>query len=122
MINFRFSESNRAVDIYLYEFNSFNKFETFVDHIFRVKKDGKKVYVCFNAYRGELDYQKGEQDVYTIMITCQPYLEIAAMEMKRLKDFLKTNHKFDYTIFEYNTYNEAFDFCKDLMQGITSLN
>jgi hypothetical protein len=141
MINFRFCESNHKGDIPLYEFKMFKEFSDFLEHIFEKKDDGKKVYVCFNAWRGILDYSKGEQDFYTFLITSQPQDEILLSELSRLSDFNNSSadfydddgdiiqdnesqnpFNFDYTIFEYNTYNEAFDFCKDLMQGITRLN
>jgi hypothetical protein len=141
MINFSFCESNHKGDVPYYEFNKFKEFEKFLEHIFEKKENGKKVYVCFNAWRDDIDYSKGEQDFYTFMITSQPQDEILISELSRLSDFngscadfyddddnlIQDNeheypYNFDYTIFEYNTYNEAFDFCKDLMQGITRLN
>lgn len=123
MINFRYCESNHKGSVPLYDFKYFYEFEEFVDYLFKNKKDNKKVYVCFNTFRGNIDYSKGEQDIYSILITCQPYYEIAAAEMIRLYNLADNdNHKFDYSVFEYSTYNEAFLFCKDLMDGITKLN
>lgn len=110
MINFRFCDSNHKGDVPLYKFNEFDEFETFIDFLFKHKQDGTKVYVCFNPSREE------DIEFPVFVITCNPYYEIAASEMVRLNN-LYDNHKFDYTIFEYNTYNEAFDFCKDLTQG-----
>jgi hypothetical protein len=147
MINFSFCDSNHKGDVPTYEFDKFNKFEVFLEHLLENKQNGKKVYVCFNSWRGNIDYSKGEQDQYTLMVTSQPQDEILVSEIRRLSDFgcpdlylndglgdsfdehklLEDNEtdnpfNFDYTIFEYNTYNEAFDFCKNLMEGITHLN
>jgi hypothetical protein len=114
---------NFKYDIPNYDFDDFDKFLQYIYYVLENDRQCSKVYVCFQSHL-EPNYSIGEQDHYSFLITCDK-ARISRVELFYLDELMKfrsTEDKFIYSIFEFATYNEAFEYAKGLMDGITKLN
>lgn len=85
-----------------------------IDTWFSLKESSKSVFVCFRTYKGlDGDDLREEQDTFMV-----------GHDIDQLKEFIEPqliydvlDECIDLAIFEFESYEDAFGYCKDLKEG-----
>lgn len=93
-----------------YLINTKDEFDDLVEHWFERKKDGF-VFVCFQAWCN-VDYEEEYTGIY---VTHRK--EDAEMYCYSEYDSIFRSD-FNFSVFEFETYEEAFKYCIDLKEGL----
>lgn len=102
---------NEPNDVPQYEVSNYNEVEDLIDHWLETKIDKTTVFVCFQTW-DDVDY---ENEVQSIKIT-HFHDDIVFVEKQT---FLSLPiHLLNYSIFEFENYEEAFKYCIDLKEGL----
>lgn len=98
-------------DIPTYKFTEKEELEQVVNYWLEPKDEDKSVFVCFQNWRN-VDY-RSEQT--TILVTHRTEDVEDFMEKFILDIDLK---EIDFSIFEFDSYEESFKYCTDLREGV----
>lgn len=98
-------------DVPNFKVDSFDKVDDLISDFLTDKKEGDYVYVCFQSWR-KADY-KNEHNKIVITHSFNVILldELLWLEDVNINDI-------DYSIFEFESYEEAFKYCTDLKEGL----
>lgn len=102
---------NEPNDVPQYEVSNYDEFREIISHWLETKEHKKTVFVCFQTWDG-VNY---ENEVQNILIThFYEYIEIYECD-----NIEHINIKYlNYSIFEFENYEEAFKYCIDLKEGL----
>ena len=100
-------------DVPRYEFKDKQEAINLVHHWLENKDFDKSVFVCFQNWRG-LPIKELRNEQRSFLVT-HCWDEIACMFEDYLEDI--NDDDFDFAIFEYGTYQEAFKYCIDLKES-----
>lgn len=95
----------------VYEVNSHDELENYVENFLKSKNDFTNVYVCFMKYEKAKEINN-EFSKFTITHNQEV---ITWDEMEWLASFNIDN--IYYCIFEFENYQQAFDYCKELKES-----
>lgn len=104
----------KGMDIPTYEFKDYHKELVKIDklvHDFICTDDGK-AYVCFQNWRDSSNYE----DEHVAILVSHDYLSIDSFMVDNFEGY--DSEDIDFSIFSFNSYEEAFKYCIDLKEGL----
>ena len=101
---------NKGRDIPTYDVESPKIVKQLIKHWAKNKKDS--VFVCYNWYNMEFQYQVPEFHIVMDAKIFSPKKYLGDLKDKR------SIYLLDFNIFEFKSWEEAFNYCLDLKEGL----